>query len=120
MVVCFDFDGVLHRNLAPYTTASVVADEPTAGAVEFCWFLHRHEDALIVHSCRSNFRGGNKAMADWLRRWGFPPMEIVYGEKPIADLYIDDRGYRFTGSWSELYHLHDTLVVDYGHTYTEE
>lgn len=41
-------------------------------------------------------------MRAWLEKYGFPPVPIAE-EKPAAQLYVDDRGFRFAGRWPTAY-----------------
>ena len=49
-------------------------------------------------------RGRVKAMAAWLNANGIPYDEIDDGSKgkPHANLYVDDKGYRFNDNWDEI------------------
>ena len=75
---------------------------------------------IIIWSCRTchwdyEIYGGDreqptlerdrvKAMAEWLDANAIPYDEIDDGSKgkPGADLYVDDKGYRFTDNWEEI------------------
>jgi len=95
--IAVDFDGVLHR----YDTKieadeqHLVHDDPVPGAIEWCKEMIQHFN-LVVYTARHNSPGGLFAAKMWLRDKGFPEMKVT-GVKPIARLYIDDRGYHFTG-----------------------
>ena len=74
---------------------------PITGAVEALQRLHEAGHKIIIHSCRSS--DGPKAikvMEDWLEYFKVP-YDSVWSDigKPVADWYIDDKGYYFTGDW---------------------
>jgi hypothetical protein len=56
---------------------------------------------LVIFSVRANEPGGVEAIEKWLAHWEFPAIPVSL-EKPEAAIYVDDRGYRFDGSFSTL------------------
>ena len=57
--------------------------------------------AVDVYSSRSSTHEGRTAMFAWFERHGFEPGPRYLGfpgSKPPAGMYIDDRGYLFTGA----------------------
>jgi hypothetical protein len=98
MRICLDLDGVLHdhKNPAPGRRMG----PPIDGALESVRALiaQRH-DLVICTASAGDGRGGFHYVHDWLRYFGFPPGIEVTCIKPDADVYLDDRGYRFR-SWS--------------------
>ena len=80
--------------------------EPLPGAVERIRQLKEQGHTVIILTARHmktcNGDVGKviarvgKLTLDWLDRHGIPYDEVHFG-KPNADLYIDDRGLRFTG-----------------------
>jgi hypothetical protein len=56
---------------------------------------------VAIHSSRSHALGGVETMQLWFRHHGFPNARMHQLEfpehKPPAKLYVDDRGYCFTG-----------------------
>lgn len=99
VVIALDFDGVLHSYTRGYTGPEPL-DPPVEGAVEFCHWLARNGFNPVVVTAR--IRSGSTATRDWvvvqkwLQRHKFPPMTVT-NRKVAAALYIDDRGWRFTG-----------------------
>ena len=94
--IVVDFDGVLHSFIGPWTRCDEVNDGPTRGSLEA---VQSYIDAgfeVTVVSARAAHPDGLYAIRVWLDRYGFPPLEITH-EKLVAVLYIDDRGYHFTG-----------------------
>lgn len=101
MKIAIDFDGVIHW-YRPHTRglgAHVIADEPVPGAIEWLNGLHEAGHEVTIFTCRMNPHCGTvwRAALEWLVSHGLvfaPPITAV---KPHADIYIDDRGYRFEG-----------------------
>jgi adenylylsulfate kinase len=89
--VCLDFDGVL----ADYHgwKDKDTLDPPYPGAKEFVERVLAAGYAVVVHTTRHPIR-----IESWLHEHGFPFIE-VHSRKPKALVYIDDRGFRFTGNW---------------------
>lgn len=104
MRVCIDIDGVL----ATEGDEPVYGDEagwsyekcvPVSGAVEGMKALKAAGHRLILFSSRW---GSNIAKThEWLEKWDIPFDVLILGQKPSADLYVDDKGLRFE-SWMEL------------------
>jgi hypothetical protein len=66
-ILCLDFDGVLHSYSSGWKGARNIPDPPVAGAMEFlCEALSHFE--VAIHSSRSRYFGGRRAMKAWLRR----------------------------------------------------
>jgi hypothetical protein len=100
-----DFDGVLHSYASGWRGATVVPDPPVPGALAFLRGAVDRFDIAVLSS-RSRETGGIEAMKSWLlehgleaevlRRLRFPRT------KPPAHVYLDDRGWRFEGSFPSL------------------
>lgn len=102
--VALDFDGVLHNYGSEGWTGHVPVGDPVPLAREFVlWLLGRGYE-LVIFSVRANHPMGKAAIEEWLIQWSFPSIEISL-EKPRADLYLDDRGFRFEGNFAP--------VIDY-------
>lgn len=95
--LCLDFDGVIHPN-EPHD-AKLTAP-PIEGAKEGVAEL-RKLARVVVQSARATSPEGQQAVAGYLNSHGID-VDAVTGEKPVAKLYVDDRGLRFTGSWPAL------------------
>lgn len=95
--VAMDFDGVLHAYTSPWTKATEINDGPTPGALEAVLQYLDADYEVVVYSSRANDPEGRLCIQDWLEDHGFPGLEVT-SKKPAAILYIDDRGYTFTGS----------------------
>jgi hypothetical protein len=115
--ICLDFDGVLHDHSGIKFDGKTMG-QPMVGALAAVTYLRELGHHLVISTCRLNDREreqytewkkstseyrpmrqpGNHVTA-WLDYFNFPPDIEVTFEKPIAHLYIDDRGCRFS-SWA--------------------
>ena len=105
MKILIDFDGVIHkysegwRDGWPY-------DPPMEGARHALNCLVAAGHQVTIFTARIvRYEGSiSSVMVDaieaWLAYYGFPKMLITRFKEP-ADLYIDDRGFRFE-SWDDL------------------
>lgn len=92
MTVAIDFDGVLNEYHG-WVSDRGLTRGPVPGAREF---VQRCIDAgfeVVVFTCRDT-----ESVQQWLEANGFPALTVT-DHKPIAMVYIDDRGFRFTGDW---------------------
>ena len=98
--IVFDFDGVIHNDKDsgnPQVKNEDVNGQPVEGALEA---IHTYIAAgfeVVIVSSRALTPGGFKAIFDWLVKYRFPRLYITH-EKVGAVVYIDDRGYHFTGN----------------------
>lgn len=107
--ICVDFDGVLHVYTSPWTARSEVNDGPVDGALQFLRELINAGLEVVVFSVRCASEEGVEAIQRWL---AFHGLEADYrhlirfeAEKPRAIVYIDDRAYRFEGSFPPIAEL---------------
>lgn len=121
--ICLDFDGVIHHDRKPWVSAEVIDDDPVPGAFDFIRSALATGFDVYVCSCRflrsltgENERKGLEATAAWFSAHGAGDLIARMSEpkkdgeaclafvieKPIAVLYIDDRGFHFTGEWPSL------------------
>lgn len=113
MRIALDFDGVLHSYKQGFTGVADLPGAPVPGSLEFVTEALARDHELTVFSCRARTPaeaaaadpwlrewepGGKEAITGWLARHGFPLLKVT-GVKPIADVYIDDYGFRFEGRW---------------------
>lgn len=123
--VCLDFDGVIHDSRTPWQGFNVIPDPPVPGAFAFIRELLTAGFDVYICSCRfrrttdfgdsPNLAGarGLEATVEWFKKhgaqdlieWamgpkseGQPGLYFVI-EKPVALLYIDDRGFHFEGQF---------------------
>lgn len=111
--IALDFDGVLHSFVNGFT-GDIPFDPPTPGAVEFVTWLLQEGWEVIIFSARARTESGREGIWGWLRHhkfpWTFPdppagcavPRVIVTSTKCDCDVYVDDRGFRFTGSFYDV------------------
>ena len=130
--IALDFDGVLHSYTSGWQGIGVVADDPVPGSIG--WLvgicLYSPYDVIIT-SCRCNEPAGIRAMEDWIydevRKYiedtAYVGMEDPDQEKaddheqvcatvkyavqkpPTAFIFIDDRGWNFSGTFPSLTEL---------------
>lgn len=109
MRLCIDIDGTICT--LRQQNESYARVKPLPGAVERIRSLRAEGHYIILATsrhmatCQANVgqvmaRQG-KTLLDWLERHGFEYDELWLG-KPHADMYIDDKACRFTGSWQTL------------------
>jgi hypothetical protein len=105
--VCIDFDGVIHP-YKKYRGLDVFEDHTVEGAPEGMQYLYARYKT-IIHTTRPD----TPMIRYWLQEHGCPfhyfnenPERIATGQldprKPLADIYLDDKGVRFNGSWPEV------------------
>lgn len=98
MLVAIDFDGVLHLDQGPWQGAEHIPGPLVPGAREFVHQLWRTGHEVVVHTCRAREAAGADAVAVWLERELGQALPVT-AEKPLARIYIDDRGWRFEGTF---------------------
>ena len=89
-VLAIDFDHTL-----------VDGDKPLEGAREAINILREEGHKIVIHSCNNTewikkVLNDNDIRFDYI--WGSSSRREP---KPICDIYIDDKGFRFSGSWKE-------------------
>jgi len=96
--IAVDLDGVLHD----YTTWDGLAPtgDPVPGAQRFITNLLEDGYEVFVFSARAGEKGGPAAIRQWLSENEFPQMDVTDKKIP-ADVYVDDRGFRFEGSFDD-------------------
>jgi hypothetical protein len=88
MVVAMDFDG---------TVRDWDTNQPLPGARDAINLLREHKIKVVIHTCNNPL---------WVKSW-CENNDIRYDDiwdkpgKPVAALYVDDRGFRYTGNWTE-------------------
>lgn len=109
-VVAVDFDGVIHSYENGWCDGKITGEIITGF---FEWVLQCHDKLhIVIYSCRNSTRHYKRAMAKWIlakwKEWSREnnpnevPLAVSYSDtKPIATLYIDDRGFQFKGNWSD-------------------
>lgn len=98
--VALDFDGVLHAYTSKWTVPEEIHDGPTPGALEAVKEYLAAGMEVVVFSARARSNSGMGAMMLWLEDHGFPYDEMpITSVKPSAQVYIDDRGFQFNGTF---------------------
>lgn len=91
LTICIDFDGTLHdpRNRLP----GYKMGQPVPGARDALRMLNIRGYDVVVCTARPDV----EHVRQWLSFFGMLRYvcEVTH-EKPMADLYVDDKGYRFT------------------------
>lgn len=112
LILCLDFDGVVHSYTSRWLGPIIIPDPPTEGAIAFMLGALAAGFDVVIFSSRSHQPGGTAAMRSWLRihadaAWyespAGPGLESVrfVTEKPPAFVTIDDRALTFNGDWNE-------------------
>jgi len=99
--ISLDFDGVLHSYSGREKNFPIPEGEPVKNSLAMVSWLLAQKYDLVVHSARVNTDGGKEAIEQWLQDWGFPAIPVSI-KKPVAALYIDDRGFRFDGNCNKV------------------
>lgn len=116
LILCLDFDGVLHQYTSGWQGPTIITDGPVPGAMEFLVQAVQHFQ-VHIYSNRCNLPGGIQAMAYWLVRHIQQAHAAIMTEydaqcivsqlwfdtiKPPAWLTIDDHAIQFKGVWPDL------------------
>lgn len=99
--VCVDFDGVIHRYISPWTEAYEIHDGPVDGAIEWLLDTSKHY-TVVIHTTRARSVRARLAIREWLAKHGLGRLAHtidITNEKVPAMIYIDDRGWRFEGTF---------------------
>ena len=99
--IALDFDGVLHAYSEREDNFPIPGGPPVEDAAATVDWLLEQNYQLVIFSARANEPGGVEAIEAWLQQWGFPAIPVSL-QKPESALYVDDRGFRFDGSFSSL------------------
>lgn len=105
--IALDFDGVLHSYKSGWT-GNIPKDEPVDGSLNFVKKLLENYN-VIIFSSRAKTKEGKDGIKQWLSEHEFPSLEVSF-EKPEAVLYIDDRGFRFTGDFEKVLDFLDNNI----------
>lgn len=97
--VAIDFDNTLYQPSAGDSMFRLFG-KPMPGAVEFVRRLLQEEFQVVIFTLRAGNYESSLAASEWLLGNGFPVLNIT-NVKPPAAMYLDDKGWRFTGSFDE-------------------
>lgn len=97
--VCVDFDGVIHSYASGWCGEENIPDKPVDGSREWIQSLLDAGYKVTILSSRAQTNEGVWAISRWLYDHGFPNEKIeITAVKTAALVYIDDRGWHFTGN----------------------
>ena len=99
-VIAVDFDGVLHSYVRKWT-GDVPEDPPVPGAQDFIDELLGLGYGVIIFSHRAHTKAGEQGIRQWLKDHDFPPLRVT-DMKPAAEVYVDDRAFRFEGDFKKV------------------
>lgn len=105
-VVAIDFDGVIHNANQGWGDGTCYGD-PLPGAIESIKSLAEKYDIVIFTAKAKpdrpvvNGKTGAMLVREWFIKHGIMDcIKSITSEKPRAELYIDDNGYRFE-NWND-------------------
>lgn len=117
LIICVDFDGVIHSYKSGWKGVDVIPDPPVDGAINWlrdhlpcpesiCCMAPEYTGPIVqIYSSRSKSWKGRRAMKNWLVHYGLDRSYITEGilrfpvKKPSAYLTIDDRAICFDGKF---------------------
>jgi hypothetical protein len=105
-VLAIDFDGVLHNAYDGWGNGTCYGD-PIPGSINAIKFLSKKYDIIIFTAKAKpdrplvNGKTGVSLVKEWLEKYDILKyVSDITSEKPRAELYIDDNGYRFQ-NWED-------------------
>jgi len=119
MKIFLDFDGVIHSFSKGFQSDGSL-EAPTEGALDFVRWCVDNGHEVVIFTSRAAEWGKDRdcvksvlKVRGWLIENGFPDRLRITGSKEPAELYVDDRGYRFNGSFDELKKFIDSGAIPY-------
>jgi hypothetical protein len=100
--IAIDFDGVLHTYHNRKWADGRPGDDPVPGAADFIRWLRSKGWTPVIHSTRARTAEGVMEIRKWMAKHKFPGVKKITNLKVGAEIYIDDRGWRFSGDWEVL------------------
>jgi hypothetical protein len=123
--IALDFDGVIHewkegRMDVNRKYTKIPFNPPVEGAKDFFKWCNDNGHRLSIFSARADTEIGRTGIIEWLEHYQFElsnsyELEVT-DVKPKADIYIDDRGYRFTGDFKAAMEFLEKGTEPWGHT----
>ena len=114
--ICFDFDGVL-ASYDGWKDGAI--GEPIPNGVKLAKLCHEVGYKIVINTCRTHPQHGLKNRHDqiitihnWLHNNDVPYDSIQLEGKPIADVYIDDRGMYFDQDLGKTMKTYDKYMFD--------
>ena len=113
--IAIDFDGVIHTNDRGWYDGTCYG-EPIEGSVDAIKKLS-NKFRVIIFTAKSksdrpliNDKTGTELVWEWLEKYNLDKyIYKVISEKPRAQLYIDDKGYRFE-NWKDTLNYVEELL----------
>jgi 5'(3')-deoxyribonucleotidase len=108
--IAVDFDGVLHSYVSGWMGEANIPDPPVPGAFDFLrWAVQTYN--IVIYSARANTTAGYFAIHEWLVEHGLEGEIMnkvsISASKPQAVMYIDDRAWRFAGTFPTARQIED-------------
>ena len=104
--IAIDFDGVMHNANHGWGDGTCYGD-PLSGSIESIKKLSEKYEIIIFTAKAKkdrplvNGKTGIELVREWLTKYGVIDLvKDITSEKPRAELYIDDNGYRFE-NWTD-------------------
>jgi len=105
-IIAIDFDGVLHNAYLGWGDGTCYGD-PLPGAIDAIKTLSK-KYKIIIFTAKAksdrplvNGKTGIKLVQEWFDKYNLSQyIDSITSEKPRAELYIDDNGYRFE-NWDD-------------------
>jgi hypothetical protein len=105
-IIAVDFDGVIHDAYKGWGDGTCYG-EPLPGAIEAIRKLSQKHDIIIFTAKAKddrplvNGKTGTVLVREWFEKYNLLDcIKDITSEKPRAELYIDDNGYRFE-NWDD-------------------
>lgn len=106
LTIALDFDGVIHEHVSPWTDAHEIHDGPVPGALDFIRGAIDAGCEVVIYTARANTASTVPHVYAWLVKHGLEERYAwhirITALKPAAVVYIDDRAWRFEGTWPSL------------------
>jgi len=95
-LIAVDFDNTINNNFDIKPGERFSKPFPDAANILQAFRADGHR--IMIYSCNRQ-----KWVEEWMNHWNLPYDYIWEGEKPICDVYIDDRAVGFRGDWVQTY-----------------
>ena len=132
--IAVDFDGVIHQHTSPWIAPHIIQDSPIPGSLVWLWDMNQ-KFKVVIFTTRGRTWRGRRAVKKYLKLWSSPKQwasyEVFMGthykkfvgleeievtdRKPAALIYIDDRAFRFSGTFpssEQIHRAHPWKVTD--------
>jgi hypothetical protein len=113
-IIAIDFDGVIHNSNKGWHDGTCYGD-PLPGAIDSIKLLSQ-KYKIVIFTAKAkhdrplvNGKTGVELVKEWLKNYELDNyISEITSEKPRANLYIDDNGYRFE-NWNDTLKFITTL-----------